>query len=100
MSYNHLFAQRPPHLEQIRAEARGVKYRPAKRKKAALPPPDADDLRYLFTVCTGNRWMELGQREPEAKMLFGEFWHQRELCIMFADTNRHLIFLITRFNFL
>ena len=31
--------------------------------------------------------MELGEREPKAKMLFGEFWHQGELSILFADTN-------------
>ncbi|MFD0794635.1 AAA family ATPase [Mucilaginibacter litoreus] len=81
-------AERPEYIERIRAEARGLTYRPAKRKKqvnASLSDPEA--CRYLFTVGTGNRWMELGEREPESKMLFGEFWHQGELCILFADTN-------------
>jgi len=31
--------------------------------------------------------MDLAEREPEPKMLFGEFWSQGELCILFADTN-------------
>jgi hypothetical protein len=79
---------RPPFIEQLRAEARGIPYRPAKRKKNwAAATPDPDTARSLFTVCTGNRWMELGSREPEAKMLFGEFWYQHELCFLFANTN-------------
>ncbi len=80
-------AERPEFIEQIRAEARGETYRPAARKKSGPQLPDPDAVRRLFTIETGNRWMELGEREPEAKMLFGEFWHQGELCILFADTN-------------
>jgi len=80
-------AERPAHIEQLRAEARGVAYRPASRKKPQQMPPDPYTASRIFTVETGNRWMELGEREPEAKMLFGEFWHQGELCILFADTN-------------
>jgi hypothetical protein len=78
---------RPAFIEELRAEARGYATRPAKKIKAQTAPPDPDAVRYLFTVATGNRWMELGDREPPSKMLFGEFWHQRELCILFADTN-------------
>lgn len=79
-------AERPLAIEQIRAEVRGYSMPPAKRPKIAAKP-DPDACRYLFTVCTGNRWMELGEREPDPEMLFGEFWHQNELCILFADTN-------------
>jgi archaellum biogenesis ATPase FlaH len=87
MSPGQLSAERPSYIEQLRAETRGVKYRPAKRKKPEASSPDPDAPRSLFTVFTGNRWMELGEREPEAKMLFGEFWHQGELCMLFADSN-------------
>ncbi|QHS55714.1 AAA family ATPase [Mucilaginibacter sp. 14171R-50] len=80
-------SERPEIIEKIRAEVRGVPYRPAKRLKAAPQPPDPETCRHLFTVETGNRWLELGEREPTPKMLFGEFWHQGELCILFADTN-------------
>lgn len=79
-------AERPLYIENVRAEIRGYPLRPAKRTKITTPP-DPETCRYLFTVFTGNRWMELGEREPESKMLFGEFWHQGEFCILFADTN-------------
>jgi len=81
-------SERPPFIEQLRAESRGLQFRPAKRKKRAEPhPPDTADSHRLFTIEKGNRWMELARREPEAKMLFGELWHQGELCMLFADTN-------------
>jgi hypothetical protein len=80
--------ERPPYIEQLRAEGRGLPYRPAKRKKrpeTCLPGPE--DSNRLFTIEKGSRWMELARREPEAQMLFGELWHQGELCMLFADTN-------------
>jgi hypothetical protein len=79
-------AIRPEYIEKIRAQARGEVYRPAARKNQQQTP-DPFTFSRLFTIEKGNRWMELGEREPEAKMLFGEFWHQGELCILFADTN-------------
>ena len=69
-------ADRPEYIEWLRAEARGETYRPAARKKSGPTPPDPDAIRRLFTIETGNRWMELGEREPEAKMLFGEAVNQ------------------------
>ena len=87
MGYQRPSAGRPPIIEQLRAEVRGVPYRPAARKKTAPQPPGPDEVRRLFTVETGSRWMDLGERSPAAKMLFGEFWHQGELSILFADTN-------------
>jgi predicted ATP-dependent serine protease len=44
----------------------------------------ADDL---FTIHTANRWLQIQSAQPEPQMLFGNFWHQDELCILFADTN-------------
>jgi RecA-family ATPase len=41
----------------------------------------------MFLLRTATRWMEEASNEPEAQMLFGEFWHEGELCILFADTN-------------
>lgn len=80
-------SERPSNIEKIRAEIRGYPLRPAKRSKKVSEIPDLAECRYAFTVCTGNRWMDLGERAPAAKMLFGEFWHRGELCILFADTN-------------
>ncbi len=41
----------------------------------------------LFTVKTASRWIEQAKTRPIPKMLFGEFWFEGELCILFADTN-------------
>lgn len=41
----------------------------------------------LFLVRTANRCIEDAQGRPIPKMLFGEFWFEGELCILFADTN-------------
>ncbi len=41
----------------------------------------------LFLVRTANSWMERSKTRPTPQMLFSEFWHEGELCILFADTN-------------
>ena len=41
----------------------------------------------LFVVKSGNQWLDDAKTRPSPKMLFGEFWFQGELCILFADTN-------------
>lgn len=41
----------------------------------------------LFTVLPANSWIEQAKQRPIPKMLFGEFWFEGELCILFADTN-------------
>ncbi|MFI5163025.1 MAG: AAA family ATPase [Sphingobacteriales bacterium] len=84
--YEYHTSERPPEIEMLRSEARGQTFVSAKAPKR-IYADDPDAARYLFTVGDGNRWMELGEREPEPKMLFGEFWQQGELCVLFADTN-------------
>lgn len=41
----------------------------------------------LFSVKNGNEWIAQAKCRPVPKMLFSEFWHEHELCILFADTN-------------
>jgi hypothetical protein len=41
----------------------------------------------LFKIQSANRWIEEAKFRPQPKMLFGEFWFEGELCILFADTN-------------
>lgn len=48
---------------------------------------EADESKGLFIVKTGNRWIEQAKTRPIPQMLFGEFWFEGELCILFADTN-------------
>lgn len=43
--------------------------------------------RNLFQVKTANGWLQEAKHTPAPKMLFGEFWYEGELCILFADTN-------------
>lgn len=41
----------------------------------------------LFTVKSASRWIEQAKTRPIPQMLFGEFWFEGEICILFADTN-------------
>ena len=40
-----------------------------------------------FIRKTANEWIELAKKQLPPKMLFSEFWHEDELCILFSDTN-------------
>ncbi|MEO9477264.1 MAG: AAA family ATPase [Cyclobacteriaceae bacterium] len=41
----------------------------------------------LFTIMPANHWIEQAKLRPIPKMLFAELWHEKELAILFADTN-------------
>ena len=41
----------------------------------------------IFTIKTGNEWINQAKTRPIPKMLFGELWYESEICILFADTN-------------
>jgi archaellum biogenesis ATPase FlaH len=41
----------------------------------------------MFIIKPANTWMEEARNKPIPKMLFGEFWYEGEICILFADTN-------------
>lgn len=41
----------------------------------------------LFKVKSANKWLEQAKMTPIPEMLFGEFWHENEICILFADSN-------------
>ena len=78
--------ERPEIIEMIRMDSRKIQDRA--RKTGQFPyVPDPETGKDLFTVHSGNKWLELEGKRPMPKMLFGEFWHQDELCILFADTN-------------
>jgi RecA-family ATPase len=48
---------------------------------------DINQIVGLFLVRTANRCIEDAQGKPIPRKLFGEFWFEGELCILFADTN-------------
>ena len=41
----------------------------------------------LLKVMPANQWIELAKNRQIPRILFGEFWYEGELCILFADTN-------------
>ncbi len=54
---------------------------------APPPPPAPQDNNSFFLVRTAGAWMEQAKTRPIPRVLFSEFWHEGELCILFADTN-------------
>jgi RecA-family ATPase len=46
-----------------------------------------DDAEDLLKVRKANYWMDGARSRAIPKMLFGKFWHQGEVCILFADSN-------------
>ena len=49
--------------------------------------PFSKDTIGIFIIKTANEWLEQAKLKPIPNMLFGEFWYENELCILFADTN-------------
>lgn len=47
----------------------------------------ASETKGLFLVKEANKWIDDAKKSPIPLMLFGELWHDSELCILFADTN-------------
>jgi len=76
--------ERPIEIEMIRAETR--KFSDAARRAGKFGQVP-DNGQHLFTLHTANDWIALEQHSPPPQMLFGDFWYQGELCILFADTN-------------
>ena len=48
---------------------------------------DASEPEEFFVLKPANQWMTEAKETPVPKMLFGQFWFEGELCILFADTN-------------
>ena len=41
----------------------------------------------MFIMQTANQWLQDASSQAVPQMLFSEYWHEGELCILFADTN-------------
>src|ERR1700733_11625854 len=48
---------------------------------------EPEESKELFNVNTANNWLHQASKRPVPKMLFGKFWFEGELCILFADSN-------------
>ncbi|RAR51079.1 AAA family ATPase [Flavobacterium lacus] len=56
-----------------------------------LSHSDEDNVDSIDNDCLivkrANEWINEAKKRPIPKMLFGEFWFENELCILFSDTN-------------
>jgi hypothetical protein len=77
--------ERPAEIELIRSMShRKLTAKENKQLDKYLQgPPDSGDA---FIIKPAADWLETPE-DTNAGMLFGDFWYQGELCIMFADTN-------------
>lgn len=41
----------------------------------------------LFTINGANGWLDIGKNQPMPRHLFGDFWCEGEVCILFSDSN-------------
>jgi len=86
MENNHHKSERPEVIELIRSMTRGTitPTQTKKLNKLLEPPPCAKEA---FIIKSASGWLETGDHGHNDSMLFGDFWRQGELCILFADTN-------------
>lgn len=68
--------------DAIRADAEALLAMPGPEND-----PEPDGFKSLFKIQTAGQWIADAQKRPAPKMLFGEFWFEGEICILFADTN-------------
>ena len=47
--------------------------------------PNSGDF---LIIKSANEWMDEAKTKPIPKKIFGPFWYEEELCILFADTNQ------------
>ncbi|TWI93921.1 AAA domain-containing protein [Mucilaginibacter frigoritolerans] len=80
------YAERPMEIELIRSMSQApLPAKPGKTPETLPdPPPDPGEA---FIIKPAADWLQLGNDQQHDEMLFGEFWHEGELCILFADTN-------------
>jgi hypothetical protein len=67
--------------------ATGSVYPPAAVSSSTYDLDVFADDEELFIIQTANTWLQQANLRPVPKMLFGKFWYEGELCILFADSN-------------
>jgi hypothetical protein len=75
---------RPPEIEAIRTSVRQFTDRKIKNRQFDRV---FDGAPVLLKTKKANEWMKQEYGKPALKTLFGGFWAEGELCILFADTN-------------
>jgi RecA-family ATPase len=49
--------------------------------------PQPEEPQGLFITLSASSWLAEASRKPIPQTLFGKFWYQGEICILFADSN-------------
>ena len=80
MKLNPVFDDLKKPLEQPKVWSNHIEELEQKRKAA-------EQHKGLFKVKTANEWLNEAKNTPIPEMLFGEFWHEGEICILFSDSN-------------
>jgi hypothetical protein len=57
-------------------------------KEDDLPQREIQDWNNLFNLKPANEWLEDEEKRPAQSALFGDFWLEGELSILFSDTDR------------
>jgi hypothetical protein len=52
------------------------------------PQHEIQNYYNLFNLKSANQWMKEGGEKPEPEALFGDFWLEGELAVLFSDTGR------------
>jgi hypothetical protein len=76
----------PIEIEMIRSDVAAFNSRKNKAGQFSNVWETGPEARLLRTK-SANDWMKQEHGKPALKSLFGSFWFEGELCILFADTN-------------
>src|ERR1700712_5016348 len=49
--------------------------------------PEPETPPGLLITHSASHWLKKASAKPIPKMLFGKFWYEGEICILFADSN-------------
>lgn len=77
--------EKPLVIRMIEKDVRETAAKFARKGQVAFSDPDA--VVELFDIYPANEWMAMETEHETPQMLFGNFWLEGELCILFADTN-------------
>lgn len=61
-----------------------INYNPIQKQNKSFSNAESENI---LLIRTANQCIEDAKLRPIPKMLFSEFWHEGEICILFADTN-------------
>ncbi|WP_162996552.1 AAA family ATPase [Mucilaginibacter celer] len=78
-------SEKPLFIEMIRSSVQEAAAKSLPKGKLIMSDPDA--VCELFDIYPANVWMEMETEHDTPQTLFGNFWLEGELCILFADTN-------------